>query len=94
LTKDLLQRKSKKETNLDTEKTKTEKSEEEKKKKIGLFYVACGGYCCESRPNDDWILFTDWKVWLYERCETERVVNTGLCASCDEGYALLISDCD
>jgi hypothetical protein len=95
LTKDLRQNKSKNGTNLDTEKTKTEKSEQEKKKKKSdLFHGNCSGYCFVSHTNDDWIQFTEWKVWLYERCENERVVNTGLCALSDYGYGLLTSDCD
>jgi hypothetical protein len=31
----------------------------------------------------------DCKVWFYERCGNETVVNTGLCTLCVEGYALL-----
>jgi hypothetical protein len=43
VTKDLIQSKSGKETNLDLEKTKTEKREREKKKKIVLFWGGGGG---------------------------------------------------
>jgi hypothetical protein len=81
-------------TNLDTEKNRTGKRELDEKKKSDLFCGDCCGYHFDSHTNDDWIQSMECKVCFYERCYNERVVNTGLCALCDEGCAALTSDSD
>jgi hypothetical protein len=68
---------------VDFEKAKTRKTEQEKKKKSGLFCRDCSGYCFDSHTNDYWIQRMKIKVWFYETCVNERVVNTGLPALCD-----------
>jgi hypothetical protein len=58
VTQDLFKSKSGKGTKLDTETTKTERRQQENKKKMTCI-VGTGGYCFTSHANYDWIQTSD-----------------------------------
>jgi hypothetical protein len=78
VTKDLFQSKSGKGISLDAAKTKTEKREQENKKKSGLFCEVSCGYCFGSQTNDDRIQSIKCKVCFYERSDNEIDANRKL----------------
>jgi hypothetical protein len=87
--KGLFQSKSGKGRNLGTEKNKTEKKEQEKESKSDLIWGTL------VFPVPALIQMTiGFGAWNEKRVSTKDVTMRGLCALCDEGWAILSSDSD